>query len=45
MGQVLGCGAYVQELERTKIGGFRLIEALTLEQLEASFPQETEIQS
>ena len=35
MGQLLGCGAVVQELRRTLSGEFQLAQARTLEQLEA----------
>jgi tRNA pseudouridine55 synthase len=32
MGQLLGCGAYLQELRRTKIGNFKADDALTPQQ-------------
>lgn len=32
LGQVLGCGGYLQELRRTKIGNFKVEDALTPEQ-------------
>lgn len=34
-GQALGCGAYLSSLCRTRIGNFRLEDALTIEQAEA----------
>jgi len=34
LGETLGCGAYVCDLERLSCGGFRAEEAVTLEQLE-----------
>ncbi len=39
LGQALGCGAVVSELRRTRVGNFRVAEALTLEQLETTYPQ------
>ena len=30
LGQTLGCGAYLEELERTAVGPFKLIEAQTI---------------
>lgn len=40
LGERLGCGAHLAALRRTAIGGFRVTEALTLDQLEAlSFPE------
>jgi len=38
MGERLGCGAYLSALERTRIGPFRLADAVTLEQLGAYRP-------
>jgi tRNA pseudouridine55 synthase len=35
MGEALGCGAHLTSLCRTRIGDFRLEDAITLEQLEA----------
>ena len=35
LGEILGCGAYLKALRRTKVGPFRLNEAHTLRQLEA----------
>ena len=35
LGQVLGCGGYVTDLERVYCGGFHAAEAITPEQLEA----------
>ena len=34
MGRVLGCGAFMQALRRTRIGGFDIGQAVTLEQLD-----------
>jgi tRNA pseudouridine55 synthase len=34
LGEALGCGGYVTDLERLSCGGFRSEEAITLEQLE-----------
>ena len=34
MGEVLGVGAHVTELERTRIGGFSVADALTLDEVE-----------
>jgi tRNA pseudouridine55 synthase len=39
-GEALGCGAYLHELCRTKIGDFMLEDALTMEQLEALIIQD-----
>lgn len=36
LGQRLGCGGCVEELRRTRVGGWRVEEAVTLEQLEAA---------
>lgn len=33
LGQKLGCGAFLFQLERTKIGEFKLEDAIDLEQL------------
>jgi tRNA pseudouridine55 synthase len=33
MGEWLGCGAYLSALERTRIGPYRLADAVTLEEL------------
>jgi tRNA pseudouridine55 synthase len=33
MGERLGCGAYLSALERTRIGPYRLADAVTLEEL------------
>lgn len=39
LGDVLGCGAHVQELRRTGVGNFRIEDAFTLAQVEAAdFP-------
>ncbi len=38
LGRVLGCGAFMQALRRTRTGGFELGRALTLEQLETLSP-------
>jgi tRNA pseudouridine55 synthase len=35
MGERLGCGAYLSALERTRIGPFRVADAVTLEELGA----------
>ncbi len=35
IGEVLGCGAHVQVLNRTLVGGFKLADTVSLEQLEA----------
>lgn len=37
LGRALGCGAYLQELVRTRVGGFILDESLTLEQFETEW--------
>jgi tRNA pseudouridine55 synthase len=34
IGRALGCGAFVEELERTAVGGFLIGSAVTLEELE-----------
>ena len=36
LGDALGCGAHVQELRRTGVGNFRLEDAFTLAQIEAT---------
>ncbi|MBU4421421.1 tRNA pseudouridine(55) synthase TruB [Patescibacteria group bacterium] len=33
IGQTLGCGAYLEELERTEIGGYELKQAITLDKI------------
>jgi tRNA pseudouridine55 synthase len=33
-GQRLGCGAYLKSLVRTRVGGFRLEDALSIEEYE-----------
>jgi tRNA pseudouridine55 synthase len=35
MGEQLGCGAYLSALERTRIGPYRLEDAVTIEELTA----------
>jgi len=37
IGQKIGCGAYLKELQRTEIGGIKLDSATTLDQLAAKF--------
>jgi tRNA pseudouridine55 synthase len=37
LGQALGCGAYLRNLERTRCGQFEISDALTLPQLEEAF--------
>ena len=37
IGQVLGCGAVMQNLVRLRVGDFKIEEALTLEQLDEAF--------
>jgi tRNA pseudouridine55 synthase len=37
IGQKLGCGAIMQNLERLRVGGFTIKDAMTLEQLEEAF--------
>lgn len=39
LGQVLGCGAYLQSLVRTQVGGFTLEESLSLDELERAFEE------
>ena len=39
-GEALGCGAYLSELCRTKIGDYLLEDAITTEQLEALIIQD-----
>jgi tRNA pseudouridine55 synthase len=36
IGQLLGCGAHLEALRRTRAGGFRLAEAVTLDAIEAA---------
>jgi tRNA pseudouridine55 synthase len=36
LGQILGCGAYLSALERTKVGPYRISAALEIEKVEAS---------
>ena len=36
IGQVLGCGAHLEALRRTRVGRFRVEDALTLDRVEAS---------
>lgn len=38
-GQALGCGAYLSELCRTRIGAFRIEEAVTIEEFEKQIKQ------
>jgi tRNA pseudouridine55 synthase len=38
IGQRLGCGAHLEALRRTRVGGFRVEEACTLDVLEAAGP-------
>ena len=42
MGEKLGCGAYLQQLRRTKIGNFLASEALTPDQYKAIWKEESE---
>lgn len=39
MGQELGCGAYLSALRRTRIGEFRVIDAVTPQEMEKSISQ------
>lgn len=41
LGQVLGCGAHLEALRRTRAGRFRVEDAATLDRLEALGPQAT----
>jgi tRNA pseudouridine55 synthase len=41
LGEQLGCGGYLAALRRTKAGPFLLSQAVTLDQLEQSFPDGT----
>jgi len=43
-GQLLGCGAYLQELRRTKIGNFNVSDALTPQQWKDLWKPKTESQ-
>ena len=43
MGQTLGCGAYLSELRRTKIGDFNVDDANTMEDLLKSIAQKSEM--
>ena len=38
LGQVLGCGAYLEALRRTRVGRFRIEDAVTLDTLESASP-------
>ncbi len=40
LGETLGCGAHLESLRRTRIGDFRLAEAVPLERFEAMPPEE-----
>jgi tRNA pseudouridine55 synthase len=40
LGEALGCGAHVESLRRTAVGGLRIENAVTIEQLERSAPEE-----
>ncbi len=42
IGQVLGCGAHLEALRRTRVGRFRVEEAATLDVLEAAGPAAAE---
>ena len=42
LGQKVGCGAYVQSLRRTAIGGFTVDEAWTIEALQAAITESRE---
>lgn len=44
MGRVLGCGAYMLALRRTRIGDFEIGQAATLEFLEALSPEDRDAQ-
>ncbi len=40
LGEILGCGAHLESLRRTRIGDFRIADAVPLERFEAMPPQE-----
>lgn len=40
LGEKLGCGAHLEELRRTRIGTFRVEDAISLERFEAMSPEE-----
>lgn len=40
-GAALGCGGYLSSLRRTRIGGFKTADAMTMDQFEASLKNET----
>jgi tRNA pseudouridine55 synthase len=41
-GEALGCGAYLSSLCRTRIGEFRLEDAMSIQQFEEKIKQQTE---
>jgi len=45
LGQLIGCGAFLQELQRTRSGDFTLEQARTIEQLEALVAEDMLIQA